>query len=502
MTSRTGADRRWIGPAAALVFVLVLAASVPLLSWRVSIGDAAEAQTVPYILGIAHPTGFPAYALIGWAFSHLVPFGSIAWRLNAFTATSTAASAAAVALIAGAFGCRPAAAATAGLVFATGDVVFAGAMIANAQPLASTCTLYALLGAIVYATSGDRRVLAGAAVLAGVGMAAHPAALWVLPAIALAMVWQRRAIDLRTCALVVAGVVMPLTLYAYLPIRSSMVAAQHLDPAAEPPLRAEGVAWDTNQPRTVSGLLDELLARKERAGGSLLAAFDPRSIPGTAQFWSAFVVRQYAPWVLILAAIGAFALAREERRSLSVLAAGTLGGVLFAYQYRGDTHIDRYVVVSFAVVAVLAAASSRFALLFGARRMGLGDATPLLLAVVAAFAFAHERTRPPVPIFEDGDAIVQAVRRDTPDGAVVVAQWNEAAALGYGAFVERALGSRTIVAGWPSTYVDRYPEWLQTRRVVVFAGPLALRYIGRVAGSPKRLLPSSEPGFVAFELLR
>ena len=42
------------------------------------------------ILGVPHPTGYPLYCLLGKAFSLLVPWGNLAWRLNLFSAVTTA----------------------------------------------------------------------------------------------------------------------------------------------------------------------------------------------------------------------------------------------------------------------------------------------------------------------------------------------------------------------------------------------------------------------------
>jgi len=49
-------------------------------------GDAGELQFAPYLLGLPHPTGYPLYSLLGWAWSHLLPFGSVAYRMNLFSA--------------------------------------------------------------------------------------------------------------------------------------------------------------------------------------------------------------------------------------------------------------------------------------------------------------------------------------------------------------------------------------------------------------------------------
>jgi hypothetical protein len=63
-------------------FVLYLATLAP----TVLFADGGEFQFVPYILGIAHPTGYPLYLLLGWAWSHALPFGDVAYRMNLFSA--------------------------------------------------------------------------------------------------------------------------------------------------------------------------------------------------------------------------------------------------------------------------------------------------------------------------------------------------------------------------------------------------------------------------------
>ena len=66
-----------------------------------------------------------------------------------------------------------------------------------------------------------------------------------------------------------------------------------------------------------------------------------------------------------------------------------------------------------------------------------------------------------------GQLVIDAARQQTPDGAIIVAQWDDAAALGYGAFVEHALGSRLIVTAWPAQYGQRYEAWSVTRPVLL-----------------------------------
>lgn len=54
--------------------------------------DSGELMTVVHTLGIAHPTGYPLFTLVGWVFAHLPFGGEEAFRLNVMAAFFCAAS--------------------------------------------------------------------------------------------------------------------------------------------------------------------------------------------------------------------------------------------------------------------------------------------------------------------------------------------------------------------------------------------------------------------------
>ncbi|HXV44799.1 MAG TPA: DUF2723 domain-containing protein, partial [Anaerolineae bacterium] len=54
--------------------------------------DGGEFQFVPWLPGIAHPTGYPLYVLLGWLWAHLLPVGEVAWRMNLLSAVLAAAT--------------------------------------------------------------------------------------------------------------------------------------------------------------------------------------------------------------------------------------------------------------------------------------------------------------------------------------------------------------------------------------------------------------------------
>jgi hypothetical protein len=52
--------------------------------------DAGEFQFVAWLPGIAHPTGYPFYVLLGYFWTHLLPIGEVAWRMNLLSAACAA----------------------------------------------------------------------------------------------------------------------------------------------------------------------------------------------------------------------------------------------------------------------------------------------------------------------------------------------------------------------------------------------------------------------------
>ena len=68
------------------LFAGVLAVYLRTLTPGVLGGDVGELQFVPYILGLAHPTGTPFYMLLGKVWTSLPLGPSVAWRMNLLSA--------------------------------------------------------------------------------------------------------------------------------------------------------------------------------------------------------------------------------------------------------------------------------------------------------------------------------------------------------------------------------------------------------------------------------
>jgi hypothetical protein len=77
------------------VYSLTLTPSLSFLS-----PDGSELATIPYVLGLAHSPGYPLYTWLGYLFSHLLPLGDVAYRINLMSAVLGALACGGVYLIA------------------------------------------------------------------------------------------------------------------------------------------------------------------------------------------------------------------------------------------------------------------------------------------------------------------------------------------------------------------------------------------------------------------
>ena len=208
------------------------------LAWRtlmpgVGVWDTAEFQAVPPVLGTLHPTGFPAYTILGWLGSvALQPFGSPAYRMNILSALYVAGAVAFTVVLVRQLTARLAIAIAAGLLLFLTPIAWKIATHADAH------ALHLLLLAVVFvllvgwesrvrAAGGPRREtdrwLVAAAAAYGLAMANHTLALLAAPGIALFVhavepgIFRRRAIVGRCVA---AGLGVAALLYLELPLRA------------------------------------------------------------------------------------------------------------------------------------------------------------------------------------------------------------------------------------------------------------------------------------------
>jgi tetratricopeptide (TPR) repeat protein len=86
--------------AAGLVFFITLGVYIATLAPNVTLEDSGELITAAAKFGVGHPPGYPLWTMSGFLLSHLLPLGSLAWRINLLCALFGAASNAVLTLLA------------------------------------------------------------------------------------------------------------------------------------------------------------------------------------------------------------------------------------------------------------------------------------------------------------------------------------------------------------------------------------------------------------------
>jgi hypothetical protein len=221
-----------VAVAAIVAFLLARGALLPGLGFW----DTGEFQTVGPVLGTAHPTGFPAYVILGWLASIVLqPFGDAAFRMNLLSALLVGVAAGLTVVLARQLTGHTWVALAAGVVLAAIPIVWDIGTHADAHAL--HLVLVALL--LIFLVGWESRVRAGAgpsadrwltaaAVTFGVSIANHSLTLLMSPGIGLfvlatqpAIVRQPRRIGSLTLAILATAFL----LYLELPLRGGLLRA-------------------------------------------------------------------------------------------------------------------------------------------------------------------------------------------------------------------------------------------------------------------------------------
>lgn len=455
--------------------------------------DTAELQGVPYMLGISHPTGFPLYTLVGYAWSHVFAFGSIALRMNVMSGVAIAAACAAAYGVALEFGADVPIALLATLWFAVTPNVWQHASRAEAQDLAVMCLAFAIYAFVRWIKGAPDGWFVAAFGLFGLGLAAHPNAVWLLPALVVGAFVARRRPKWRPVAISVALIAAGLMLYFYLPLRSAYVVAHGLDPAASLPGAGGGLFWNYNDPRTPHGFISELTGSQFQTPGYFLASFNPLHVQDALWAFISGIEVQYGAFALLLIFIGFVAAWQRDWRATLFLTIACTASLLFLVVYPNESDVGRYrLLASWIAVPLLGALTPRL-------RGGIagGAVYWLLLAfltVNVGLTFERQRGFLNHASGEGGRWVINAVRPFIPPGSVLVSNWLDATSLAYGAYVDRSLAGRTIVSD-DELRANLYRRWTNGRRVFVLVDPHA---VTRIAGT--RDVAALDPYHELFEV--
>jgi hypothetical protein len=434
----------------------------------VSFWDTADLQTVPYILGIPYPTGFPGYVLVGWVWSHAFAVGSVAWRFNVLDAIASAGTAAAIAALLITLGAATAIGFGAALAYALAGVPWSHATYVDVHPIGFCAVAWAAVYAVRWSRSPIWFDAVACVAATAAALAIDNSTVLALPGLALIFL-RRRPPLLPALLLKGTAALAVLAAYAYLPLRSAAVTAARIDPTLTLGLAPGRPFWDDGHPATWAGFARVVTGSDFSPHTALAGMFSSSAIHGVVEDFAPQAARDLGgllPWLALFGAVMLW------WRAPLILAGMLLLGllpVLFASAYPVEAEATRYYLPAYFALAVAAGYGVAVldAGLRGVQRIAALCVVGLACVTLLAADLAGGSQLFAQPALADGRAWIQRVVNETPAHAIVVAPWNYATTLAYGTYVLHALGDRIVLTADAHEFQGRYRAWLPQRPIVV-----------------------------------
>jgi tetratricopeptide (TPR) repeat protein len=184
--------------------------------------DSGELSLVCQSLGIAHPTGYPLYTLVGRLWVFLIPFGELAWKLNLLSSLLMALSASWLYRIITELEIQEEVAFSSSLVYAFSPVIWQQAAFLEVYALTALLAMILLWLAVRYHNSREGRYLMLGSFLTGLGLGNHLSLLWLIPGLLMMTAIKPDRSKLRILWGGILFFIFGLSIYLFLPIRSNL----------------------------------------------------------------------------------------------------------------------------------------------------------------------------------------------------------------------------------------------------------------------------------------
>lgn len=422
-------------PWSALAFVVPLALFVATCAPSVLPGDSAEFQFVVPTLGIPHPTGYPLYLLLGRLFV-LLPVGSIAYRLNLFSAVAAAGATWAIYRAARAIDLGRAAALIGAALLAVSETFWNQATIAEKYALNAFFVALTLWLGLEWRKRRSRRWLEAWIVCCGLSLTHHRTMIVLVPA-CLLLIWltDRTVLRPKSVLRLLPVFLIPLFLYFLLPLFSSF----------NPPYAYVRID-------SVKAFFDLVFARTYQSG---LFRGGWAALPGRAAEFGTLLWRQFGPIGLLMAVIGWIALWIKKRPLAWVLLAGIAAEVIFALNYYvPNTHVYYLPAYVWLVLCAAAAVEMSISWIRDVLKNRAGQSLRLLwvLSMVAwplglgISRFEGQDQRRAYVGLSFDHTYGQVALRAVEENALIVGDWLPATVLWYAQWVEGLAPTVQIVA--------------------------------------------------------
>lgn len=439
-------------------------------------GDGGEFQTLAETLGHAHTTGYEVYMLLAHAFTRLVPWGDIAYRVNLFSAVCGALTVGLVYLAGRVLSGSRWAGLLGALALAISATFWSQAIIAEVYTAGSVFTAAILLLVLLWYTTRRGHFLFAAGMLGGLAIGVHNTNSLFAPAIALLLLicWRdlgRTWKPARRGGAALLGVGLGLALFAgaFLVIDAHTTPTSSVQSIYQPSISR----WD-GQPQeldTLTGRFAFLVGARQWR--SAMFSGDPSVPRRNGESYMAFLPRDFAPVLLGLAGLGLAALFARRWRLGVFFSAALLVHTVYTLNYAiGDIYV--FYVSLYVYLCVLMAQGAAVLLGLAGRLPGwLGRAAvPALALLLMALAAAPVLPQRAAALqagairfdfmnlmsnreLQGWHALIAENVRQLPPDALVLTDWGQLYPSYYAAVVEQGRGDLRFLETYP--YATKRP---------------------------------------------
>jgi hypothetical protein len=404
--------------------------------------DSGEFQIVAPLLGVAHPPGYPLYTMLGRLFTWLIPFGTVAYRLNLMSAFLAAGT---LTLIGAAtrhwarhMGVPAEGARVGGMVavvtLGTATTFWSQASMANIRMPTMFFAALGLYALARYAAAQNRtqadRSLGLLALALGLGITHHPSLIFL----GIFFVVYLFLIDPRI-------LVQPQRWW-----RPLLLALVGLPPLIYLPLR--GVADAPLAPPnldTLDGFMHHI--RAEGFAGDMFAFANAQDLPQRLILLPTLFLFQFNRALLMAAVLGLVLSAWRDRRLVMLLVGGLILHTFVSITYRAPQTIE-YLMPAYLPIAILAGLATAW--LTSIRSLCsvssatatslLSSAATLMAAATLLAGLANGLDHGPsfFTLVRDRStrAATESILERAPPEALILADWHWATPLWYLQWVE------------------------------------------------------------------
>lgn len=341
----------------ALIFFAALFLYTLTLSPDILPADSGEFQVVVPLLGVAHPPGFSLYTLLGKLFISIIPQGTPAYRLNLFSAFTSALTLVVVALAVNRLAASRNAQSPisklpgllAALALGVSTTFWSQATTANIRSLMALLTatlVYTLVEFRLTPTVNRLAIFAfflSLAVvhhlsIAFIGLILALAALWFSPPLLKVLFFQERGQggEVRSWLKVLLAALAPLLILLYLPLRG----------AADAYLAPTGL-------NTLSGFLQHVLATG--FGGDFFYFANLSALPDRLAILLNIFLFQFNPALLTLFVLGLILFFRQDWKLATALTLAFAVHCFIAITYRAPQTVE-YLLPAYVILVIAASA--------------------------------------------------------------------------------------------------------------------------------------------------